>query len=82
MIYDFFTYRREKRRGRDKKLREEKQIKSNTLTGQIVFYLVRVLPERESIVFVNREKHPLLQKAIPEIEKRKEKHNTQKIIKI
>jgi len=25
---------------------------------------------------------PLLQKAIPEIEKRKEKHNTQKIIKI
>ena len=45
---------------------------------------MRILPgERKSIAFYKQEKIiPLLQKAIPEIEKRKEKHNTQKIIKI
>ena len=69
-------------RGEEREDKRNKQRKSNTLTGQIVIYLVRVLPERESIVFVNREKHSLLQKTIQEIEKRKEKHNTQKIIKI
>jgi len=43
---------------------------------------VRVLPGRERVLFfVNREKSsPLLQKAIPEMEKRKERHNTQNII--
>jgi len=42
---------------------------------------VRVLPGRKSIAFYQQgEITPLLQKAIPEIEKRKEKHNTQKII--
>jgi len=35
------------------------------------------------LLFINRGKSPsLLQKAIPEIEKRKKTHNTQKIIKI
>jgi len=45
---------------------------------------VRVLPGREKeYSFCKQGKStPLLQKAIPEIEKRKEKHNTQKIIKI
>jgi len=45
---------------------------------------VRVLPGREKeYCFCKQGKiTPLLQKAIPEIEKRKEKHNTQKIIKI
>jgi hypothetical protein len=39
--------------------------------------------QRKSIVFVKQgEITPLLQKTIPETEKRKEKHNTQKIIKI
>jgi hypothetical protein len=72
---------------------EEKE-KSNTLTGQIVICLVRALPERERVLFLQTEWHSkllflsllecrsLLQKTIPEIEKRKEKHNTQKIIKI
>jgi len=53
---------------------------------------MRVLPGRESIVFVKQGKvTPLLQKTIQKIEKRKdlsacnaqaEKYNTQKIIKI
>ena len=45
---------------------------------------MEVLPgERKSITFYKQgESTPLLQKAIPEIEKRKKKHNTQKIIKI
>jgi len=45
---------------------------------------VRVLPGREKeYSFCKQGKiTPLLQKAIPGIEKRKEKHNTQKIIKI
>jgi hypothetical protein len=45
---------------------------------------VRVLPGREKeYSFCKQGKiTPLLQKAIPEIEKRKEKHNAQKIIKI
>jgi hypothetical protein len=33
--------------GEEKRGRMEKQRKSNTLTGQIVIYLVRVLPGRE-----------------------------------
>ena len=51
---------------------------------QIVIYLVEVLPgERKSITFYKQgEITLLLQKAIPEIEKRKVKHNTRKIIKI
>jgi len=41
------------------------------------------LPGREGIAFYKQGKDtPLLQKAIPGIEKRKKKHNTQKIIKI
>ena len=65
-------------------MREEKQRKSNTLTGQTVIYLVKVLPGREKeYSFCKQGKiTPLLQKTIQEIEKRKEKHNTQKIIKI
>jgi len=44
---------------------------------------VRVLPGRKSIAFYKQgEIIPLLQKAIPEIEKRKGRHNTQKIFKI
>jgi len=45
---------------------------------------VRVLPGREKEYrFCKQGKiTPLLQKAIQKIEKRKEKHNTQKIIKI
>jgi len=65
-------------------MREEKQRKSDTLNR-----INSNLPgestarERKSIVFVNRGKSPpLLQKAIPEIEKQNMKHNTQKIIKI
>jgi len=39
-------------------IEKKKQRKSNTLTGQIIIYLMRVLPgERKSIVFVNREIH-------------------------
>jgi len=64
------------------KLREEKQRKNNTPTGQIVIYLVRVLPGRKYCFCKQGEITPLLQKAIQEIEKRKEKYNTQKIIKI
>jgi hypothetical protein len=62
---------------------EEKE-KSNTLTGQIVICLVRALPGREKeYCFCKQGKiTPLLQKAIPETEKRKVKHYTQKIIKI
>ena len=50
----------------------------------MVIYLVRVLPgkKKEYCFLQTGEITPLLQKAIPEIEKRKEKHNTQKIIKI
>lgn len=61
----------------DKKEQYTHRINSNLPGGSIARE-----GERKSIVFVNREKHPLLQKTIPEIEKRKEKHNTQKIIKI
>jgi hypothetical protein len=45
---------------------------------------VRVLPGREKkyCFYKQGEITPLLQKAIPEIEKRMKKHNTQKIIKI
>jgi len=57
-----FYLSRGEEKGKGEKPREEKQRKSNTLTGQIVIHLVRVLPKRESIVFVNREKPPLLQK--------------------
>jgi len=42
---------------------------------------VGALLERKSIAFCKQgESTPLLQKVIQEIEKRKEKHNTQKII--
>jgi hypothetical protein len=45
---------------------------------------VRALPEREKeYCFCKQgEITPLLQKTIPKIEKRKEKHNTIKVIKI
>jgi len=49
-------------REKKEKMRKEKQRKSNTLTGQIVIHLVRALPERESIVFVNRGKSSLFYK--------------------
>jgi len=90
LIYDFFTYRREKRRGG---ARENKERAMHS-TGQIVIYLVRVLPGRDlsACGHAQREKEysfckqgeitPLLQKTIQEIEKRKVKHNTQKIINI
>jgi len=62
---------------------KRRERKSNTLTRQTVIYLSRVLPGREGIAFYKQGKDtPLLQKAIPGIEKRKKKHNTQKIIKI
>jgi len=60
--FRFFYLSRGKEKGKGGKLREEKQRKSNTLTGQIVIYLVKVLPERESIVFVNRGELPLFYK--------------------
>ncbi|GAG12154.1 unnamed protein product, partial [marine sediment metagenome] len=42
---------------------EEKQRKSNILTGQIVIYLVRALPGRERVLlFINRGKAPLFYK--------------------
>jgi len=44
----FFTYRGGEEKGeRGGELRKKKQRKSNTLTGQIVIYLMRVLPGRE-----------------------------------
>jgi len=43
---------------------------------------VRVLPGRKKSIAFHKQGEitPLLQKAIPEIEKRMKKHNTQKII--
>ncbi len=76
----FFYLSRGKEKEKREKLREEEQRKSNTPTGQIVIYLVGALLERKSIAFYKQGKStPLLQKVIQEIEKRKEKHNTQKI---
>jgi hypothetical protein len=68
--------------GEEKRGSERKQRKSNTLTGQIVIHLVRVLPGREKEYCLCKQGKitPLLQKTIQEIEKRKVKHNTQKII--
>jgi len=43
----FFYLSRGEEKGKGEKPREEKQRKSNTLTGQIVIYLVRVLPGRK-----------------------------------
>jgi len=37
----------EEKEKKGEKIREEKQRKSNTLTGQIVIYLVRALPGRK-----------------------------------
>ncbi len=64
---------REREGEEGEKPREEKQRKSNTLTGQIVIYLVRVLPGREKeYCFCKQGKiTSLLQKAIPEIESEK-----------
>ena len=72
------------RRGGGGGARKEKRRRCKTITVQIVIYLVRVLPgrEKEYCFCKQGEITPLLQKAIQEIEKRKEKHNTQKIIKI
>jgi len=72
-----------RREGEGREIKRKKQIKNNTL-NRINSNLPgeSIARERESIVFVNREKHPLLQKIIQGIEKRKERHNTQKIIKI
>jgi len=52
--------------GKGEKPREKKQRKSNTLTGQIVIYLVRVLPgrEKEHCFCKQGENTPLLQKTI------------------
>ncbi|MCG2762562.1 MAG: hypothetical protein L6253_05210 [Candidatus Atribacteria bacterium] len=43
----FYLSRGEEKEKKGEKSGEEKQRKSNTLTGQIVIYLVRVLPGRE-----------------------------------
>jgi len=43
----FFYLSQGEEKEEGKKLREEKQRKSNTLTGKIVIYLVRVLPGRD-----------------------------------
>ncbi|MBU1290788.1 hypothetical protein KJ898_03170 [bacterium] len=43
----FFYLSRGEEKGKGEKIREEEQRKSNTLTGQIVIYLVRVLPGRK-----------------------------------
>jgi len=43
----FFYLSRGKEKGKGEKSRKEKQRKSNTLTGQIVIYLVRVSPGRK-----------------------------------
>jgi len=48
----FFYLSQEGEKGKREKSREEKQRKSNTLTGQIVIYLVRVLPGREKVLFL------------------------------
>jgi hypothetical protein len=43
--------------------REEKQRRGNTLTGQIVIHLVRVLPGRDKVLlFINRGKSPIFYK--------------------
>jgi len=79
----FFYLSRGREREEGEKQREEKQRKSNTLNRINSNLPVRVLPGRKSIAFCKQgEITPLLQKAITEIEKRKVKHNTQKIIKI
>ena len=60
----------------DKKEQYTHRINSN-LPGE------SIARERRSIVFVKQRKiTPNLQKAIPEIKKRTEKHNTQKITQI
>ena len=49
----FFYLSRGEGKGKGEKIREEKQRKSNTLTGQIVIYLVRALPgEKEKYYFL------------------------------
>ena len=65
----FFYLSRGEEKGEGEKLRKEKQKKSNTLTGQIVIYSVRVLPGKEKeYSFCKQGKiAPLLQKTIPEI---------------
>jgi len=66
---------KEDKRGKTKKEQYTHRINS-ILPGE------SIARERKSIVFVNRGKSSSFTKTIPEIEKRKEKHNTQKIIKI
>ena len=77
-----FTYRggregerREDEKGKTKKEQYTHRINSN-LPGE------SIARERKYCFCKQGKITPLLQKAIPEIEKRKEKHNTQKIIKI
>jgi len=67
---------RERKRGKTKKEQYTHRANSNSPGESIA-------RERKSIVFYKQgESTPLLQKTIQEIEKRKVKHNTQKIIKI
>jgi len=67
-------------RGKDKGEKERK--KKRQYTHRVNSNLpVRVLPGRKGIAFYKQGGITLLlQKAIPEIEKRKRQHNTQKII--
>ena len=59
----FFYLSRGEEKGKGEKIREGKQRKSNTLTGQIVIYLVRALPGRKRVsLFINRGKSPLFYK--------------------
>jgi len=76
----FYLSQGEEERDQERKNRE----RAIYSPRQIVIYLVRVLPgrEKEYCFCKQGEITSLLQKTIPEIEKRIEKHNIQKIIKI
>jgi hypothetical protein len=74
----FYLSQGEEREDKKRKIKKEQythRINSN-LPGE------SIARERKYCFCKQGEIAPLLQKTIPEIEKRKEKHNTQKIIKI
>jgi len=75
--------RRKKREGGIKKEKTKKEQYTHRINSNLPGESIAREGERKSIAFYKQGKDiPLLQKAIQKIEKRKEKHNTQKIIKI
>jgi len=59
----FYLSRGEEKEKRERNQERKNKRKSNTLTGQIVIYLVRALPGRERVLlFINRGKSPLFYK--------------------